>query len=863
MEMNRGSEFRKWDLHIHSPYTFLNNQFERLEDGSPNIDKFIEKIKTEQISAVGLTNYFNFTDEDFELKRLLESREITTFLNLEVRLSNINKTDELFDYHIIFDNTLDEGIIKNLLGELKANIGSSEKSLNRLTSDEIEHSASIDFKTLRKTLETNNELGGRYLKGFLSRGHGSATSDSDPKNKAIYEDICVNSDFIIHSSCNDATTCTDPKCKHKNITADREYWLEFSKYIRPLLQSSDSHSLNSIGGKYSWIKSDLTFEGLKQIMFEPEYRVNVEKEKPIRDENELIIDRVEYNGAKIFLSENLNTIIGGRSTGKSTLLNSIAYRLSNSESEGRYVFPDIENFHIFWKEGEEDNTRKVQYIPQEHMIRLANDTEKLKMLVNGIIQSKGLDEKIVQYQQSHNNLSNEIRELLNKYKENLQLCENLIKPEFEELATNKRLSDFQEKKNALLSAIEISEEEKEKFEADNNALRQLEGEKLQLETDISFIEGLSIAEISVLPQPNQQSEPSVKIEEIIKDIVDEVSQSSQKIFTDKISAIKQDLNNNIAKKTNDIDLIKNTADFKKFLSYLQDNRELAVIEKNIKQETDILQKIKKYNEEVSRLNKENIELKQDIIKKYKEYAEIRKELVDSFDISEGDLKITIGFYMKDLEDEFDYINAQGRAKADFIERLNDNFDSVIDTIFEDKVLKFNGSKTKLDHVEKFFTTDFFAYKFDIEYQNDKFEQMSPGKKAFVVLKLILDFSESRVPVLIDQPEDSLDNRAIYHELTVYIKRTKLRRQIIIVTHNPNIVVSGDCENVIVANQHSEDSPNESSENFEYKNGALENQVKDSESRFTLNKKSIKEHVCEILEGGVEAFKRREDKYDIK
>ena len=47
--------------------------------------------------------------------------------------------------------------------------------------------------------------------------------------------------------------------------------------------------------------------------------------------------------------------------------------------------------------------------------------------------------------------------------------------------------------------------------------------------------------------------------------------------------------------------------------------------------------------------------------------------------------------------------------------------------------------------------------------------MSPGKKAFIVLKLILDFCDSKIPVLIDQPEDSLDNCAIYNELTAYIK----------------------------------------------------------------------------------------------
>ena len=54
-----------------------------------------------------------------------------------------------------------------------------------------------------------------------------------------------------------------------------------------------------------------------------------------------------------------------------------------------------------------------------------------------------------------------------------------------------------------------------------------------------------------------------------------------------------------------------------------------------------------------------------------------------------------------MELEFDYINAQGRSKAEFIEKLNFEFDSMIDTIFEDNSLKFNGNKTTLDHIEKF------------------------------------------------------------------------------------------------------------------------------------------------------------------
>ena len=108
----------------------------------------------------------------------------------------------------------------------------------------------------------------------------------------------------------------------------------------------------------------------------------------------------------------------------------------------------------------------------------------------------------------------------------------------------------------------------------------------------------------------------------------------------------------------------------------------------------------------------------------------------------------------------------------------------------------------------------------------------------------------------------MDNRAIYTELTKYIKETKEDRQIIIVTHNPNIVVSGDAENIIVANQQSDNSPNQNGKKFDYINGALENRNNNSKSEFILQKYNIREHVCDILEGGEDASIRREKKYSI-
>lgn len=189
-------------------------------------------------------------------------------------------------------------------------------------------------------------------------------------------------------------------------------------------------------------------------------------------------------------------------------------------------------------------------------------------------------------------------------------------------------------------------------------------------------------------------------------------------------------------------------------------------------------------------------------------------------------------------------------------------ESTISTVFSENKFKFNQNKDITTFINDLFLNNWYAFNFRIIYQNDEFQKMSQGKKAFVILKLLLEFSNNKKPVLIDQPEDSLDNRAIYNELTSYLIEKKKERQIILVTHNPNIVVGADAENVIVANQHSILTPNKNNKNFDYMNGALENSFNRTSSlTFTLQSQGIREHVYEILEGGKEAFEKRERKYN--
>ncbi len=119
------------------------------------------------------------------------------------------------------------------------------------------------------------------------------------------------------------------------------------------------------------------------------------------------------------------------------------------------------------------------------------------------------------------------------------------------------------------------------------------------------------------------------------------------------------------------------------------------------------------------------------------------------------------------------------------------------------------------------------------------DTLSPGGRSSAMLPLIA--MAETVPLIIDQPEDNLDPKSIFDELVGRFVETRHRRQIIIVTHNANLVVNADVDQVIVASctKHRGGHPPE----FSYVSGGLEDEM-------------IREHVCKILEGGETAFKER-------
>lgn len=159
----------------------------------------------------------------------------------------------------------------------------------------------------------------------------------------------------------------------------------------------------------------------------------------------------------------------------------------------------------------------------------------------------------------------------------------------------------------------------------------------------------------------------------------------------------------------------------------------------------------------------------------------------------------------------------------------------------------------LDLLRNLLSFDFFEADYALQYGGVDVSKLSAGMKGVVLLALHLDpKDQSRTPIVIDQPDANLDSRAVVDVLCPLIRRVKRERQVVIVTHNPNLVVNTDAELVIVA----ESDAREPSKlpKMSYRWGALEGDDQ--------NGKPIKDTICEIMEGGAEAFLRRERRYAL-
>lgn len=277
----------------------------------------------------------------------------------------------------------------------------------------------------------------------------------------------------------------------------------------------------------------------------------------------------------------------------------------------------------------------------------------------------------------------------------------------------------------------------------------------------------------------------------------------------------------------------------------------------------LIKELTKLEKEIEKLENDREKLKNKIGRKRHDIFNTRKEQLDKInDALKGRLKIEVKYeedrdnFIEDLKN----LLKGSKVSSDAIEALVEAPNKVTDGLLLSKYIKeseqklreeFNLTQAMSNRIIEWFKDSERLYELEILFPEDKIEiflkvneeykvidKLSIGQKATALLLLL--FAQKDRIVILDQPEEDLDNRFIYEDVVKILREMKGERQLFIATHNANIPVLGDSELILV---------------LETKNGRCVINNKGS-----IDKEDIKADVKNIMEGGEEAFRIRAEKY---
>lgn len=913
---DRGSEWRKWDLHVHTPSSICQNYG---GDTDEVWERYISDLESlpQEFSVLGINDYL-FIDGYERLKKEKEENNRLQNIDLllpvlEFRLNNLagigfGKLDRI-NLHVIFSDEIPVNIIKDqFLNTLVQSyiINDGRKWEGVVTKDSlVELGAEIKSGI---PVEEISKYGSDLEEGFNNLNlnlENIIQSLNKERFKGKYL-IAVGKTEWDAMKWTDASIATK---KHIINTADivftaSESVVKFNSAKEKLVQQcvnsrlldcSDAHDYSTnlsnkdrIGNCFTWIKADPTFEGLKQVIYEPNERICISEENPfllfdkpyfsaISIENDLNVfdGETDLNFSKcetIPLNQNLVTIIGGRGEGKSMLVEYLASSFVDNEQSKNGVFnkngevklsynktnsdlEEIISFDII----EKKHPLEFIYISQGMLKKYAGESEEKNKLAESMKKLARLSE--VSFD---DHLDHEIITKTNKYSE----LKSILEYENEEGISTNSISFLSERKDRVQSFIDniTTEENKKKlkdYASDLESLNksnkklsninELERYLLSAVNDINLkISSLNLSEDIPLIDNSSFDAQQTKIALIKSTVNEDIATARQSVqdVRSRFESYKGDLSTlleDVKDYQSELDSINS-----KILEMQSFSTELGNIEVDIfgagSDISSLLDRMEAdYNKQVSDLAKSWSDFKD--ISLRTDFNDTQKDLMRSM-LEDIDAEIVIDFnpdaFYEKISDCIDgskwRIKNNNEAKAENF-GISD-FSSFFDFLRNDFKGMYDRDGIHQDILKDIFFKDFHRRDYIkiypvLKYKNKDLDKVSAGQKGTVYLKMKLATSAFSKPIIFDQPEDDLDNGFIVKDLIELFKELKKYRQVIIVTHNANLVVNADAEQVIVAtNDHGK---------LSYISGSLEDSTINSE-------------ICKILEGGDTAFNNRRSKY---
>ena len=955
-----GSIWRKWDLHIHS----------EASDGNGTAKQIIGKAKEKNIAVIAITDHHTAKKVD-ELKLEGEKEGIAVISGIEFRTEYGQKSVHMIglfpDYYgktKLDSKALHELVLSPLnLSETQIISKGRGKKPGMTDTEAFREGIFLVQVPFKEAANIIHKYGGLVV---VHAGSKSNTVEelkhvgSAIKNvRELYDCLGVVKEELFQEDYIDI-------CEIRKENDNEHFYC--SEFNKPSIVGSDAHDYKDVGSKSVWIKADPTFEGLRQIKYEPEpsVRVYIGDIPPESKDINRVISSIQicnskewFDDIEILLNPDLVSIIGPKGSGKTALADIIGLvggdigdKIKDGKSFIGKAFSELTGTKIKfkWAGGGEDSftigvdrindiEKKVQYLSQGFVEKICSEdlegTELVKEIENVIFEN--LDESEKRSYLSFDDLRDSKTNTLNQKKEVLQ---NSIKKANEEIYNLQQevdsLHSKKSRKEKLNQEKEGIENQKKEItfstDEEKNLTEKIEGlqsqrnaltakiadykNKIQKITDLIHqieIQQISLHEFheAILPDLRFIGVSGDKFDKFKFKIDDESGQilsASKTEFENKIKELEGDegsnepkedtltfLNIQIAKLGEQSTLEKSKKD--KLEAFQKRAKEIDIdLSKLINEISEIentktkllVDKISKrieyYNSFFKTLDEEN-----EVLKKL--YEPIQKKLGESKTSDEQQLafetkkeidSIRLGDKLLTIIDRrkkgkfLGYTDEQvyNEIKGVYYNILNAQDDDARDKLIREFIDSFHGKDfTVEEHLKEnytvkdlfnaIFSTEEFNLRYSLSFGGVALDNLTPGTKGIALLILYLGINQNEYrPLVIDQPEENLDNRSVYKVLKEYFRTAKLRRQIIMVTHNPNLVVNTDSEQVIVANFDKE-KKNQTAK-IAYTSGSLEN-TKDYDNTIPniLDSQGIREHACDILEGGKSAFEERENKYRIK
>lgn len=682
--------------------------------------------------------------------------------------------------------------------------------------------------------------------------------------------------------------------------------------ILPKVMSSDAHSINKLGTnaegnrKLTRFKVDeLSFHALRIALMSYESRVRIEDVIPEKVAKfiKVQISGGLLDGQVVNFSDNLSCIIGGRGTGKSTLME-IIRAASGNQSSNEVIDSDVwpDDISLIY----EDETGKAVEFRRSKNDDAFNNTDGDDGLQRVPVECYGQSETADTIKNSDNDPQNLLNfldgfleiEHLKKEDDNVRqlLLDNqseLGKLRTEVAAikdTERQLRSLKEKKLRLeqdkvgdlvkhqVALVKEKGLRRDLAEQLNNLVKTYR-EVLKDTTLFDYFNEFSDDEIIVGKDQIAEVKKLInEFSEIVSGKSDELNEALEEKITllktqlDSWKSKESDIQKEIDNKKAELEKAGIPFDIGKINQIAKD---LEYYDKRLRKLQADQVKLKEAERERTELLKQRIELKKDIYKeRYAFSLQVNNNLKNSVDglyvsatFSEGNyspmfeelLKQTMGWRTSQVKRSEIIASAMSPIAfaSDVRRRRKTNFENILDEdgrrVFSDEEIEriFNqvGENNSYEDFQALtyedrphiLVTKLVVVNGQKTNISKSISKLSLGQQQSILLAILIQ-SKNNIPLLIDQPEDHLDSEFVYKTIVANLKKIKETRQVIIVTHNANIAVLGDAELIVPLRSTSDKT-------------SIVN-------RGSIDRESIQKDCCSILEGGERAFLQRQKIYSL-